>query len=120
MSLPDFPPSARFYQARMAKMGPFVGVAVWEGPPWVDGCELDRSPRIQALVRTETTARAVILMGVDAPVEVEGIWLRNITRTTKANYLDLIKHATWATAHSPSSPDADPGEAVDFNKFTPF
>lgn len=120
MSLPDFPPSTRFYQGRLRKGGPFVGVAVWEGPPWVDGEEVDRSPRLQALVRTETTSRAVIIMGVDTPVEVDGVWLQNVTRTTKANYLDLIEHAEWATAHSPSSPDADPTVAVDFSKYVPF
>lgn len=121
MSLPDFPPSTRFFQARMTKGGPFVGVAVWEGAPWVDGEELDRTPRLQALVRTETTARAVILMGVDAPVEVEGVFLRNLERTTKANYLHLVSHADWATAHSPQSPDASPTEAVDFHTMrTPF
>ena len=120
MSLPDFPPSTRFYQARMAKMAPFVGVAVWEGPPWIDGEEIDRSPRLQALVRTETTARAVLLMGVDTPVEIEGIWLRNFEKTTKANYLYLVSHAEFSTAYAPSNPDAAPTEAVDFHKLTPF
>lgn len=120
MDLPPFPPSARFYQARMRKGGPFVGIAVWEGPPWVDGEEVDRSPRLQALVRTETTSRAVIMMGVDTPVEIDGMWLQNVTHTTKSNYLHLVKHADWSTAHAPHNPDATPGEAVDFNKFIPF
>lgn len=100
----------------MAKMAPFVGVAVWEGPPWVEGEELDRSPRLQALVRTETTARAVIMMGVDTPVEIEGIWLRNFEKTTKANYLYLVNHAEYSTAHAPNNPDASPQEAIDWNK----
>lgn len=115
MSLPDFPPSTRFYQARMAKMGPFVGVAVWEGPPWVDGEEIDRSPRLQALVRTETTARAVIIMGVDTPVEIEGVFLRNFEKTTKANYLYLVEHAAYSTAHAPDNADASPTESIDFH-----
>lgn len=120
MDLPDFPASARFFHARMRKNGPFVGVAVWEGAPWVDGEELDRSPRLQALVRTETTSRAVITMGVDTPVEIDGIWLQNVTHTTKSNYLYLVEHAAWSTAHAPHNPAASPSEAIDFNKLTPF
>jgi len=120
MSLPDFPSSTRFYQARMRKNGPFVGVAVWEGAPWVDGEELDRAPRLQALVRTETTARAVILMGVDTPVEIDGIWLQNVTHTTRANYEFLVEHARYSTAHAPDNPDAMPTKAIDFNKMEPI
>ena len=120
MSLPDFPATARFYQGRLRKGAPFVGIAVWEGAPWVDGEELDRAPRLQALVRTETTARAVIIMGVDTPVEIDGVWLQNVTHTTKANYLFLVEHASWSTAHAPANPDASPTEAIDFNKYIPI
>lgn len=97
----------------MAKLAPFVGVAVWEGPPWVDGCELDRSHRLQALVRTETTARAVLMMGVDAPVEIEGERLSNVQRISKDDYLHLVETAVWATAHAPHRPEATPREAID-------
>lgn len=120
VDLPPFPPSTRFYQARMAKLAPFVGVAVWDGPPWVDGEELDRSHRLQALVRTETTSRAVLLMGTDTPVEIDGIWLRNFEKTTRANYFYLRAHAAYSTAHAPDNADAAPTEAVDFNKLLPF
>ena len=104
----------------MAKGGPFVGVAVWHGAPIVDGEELDRSPRLQALVRTETTSRAVLIMGTESPVEIDGIFLRNIQRTSKANYLYLVTHAEYSTAHAPNNPDASPTEAVDFMKIKPF
>lgn len=104
----------------MVKNGPDVALAVWEGPPWIEGQELDRSPRLQALVRTETSSRAVIMMGVDAPVEIEGVWLRNIRRVTKEDYLFLASHATYSTAYAPTNPDASPNEAIDFNKMEPI
>lgn len=112
--------SERFYwQGRMVSKGPLIGVATWFGPPLVEGEELDRSPRWQALVRTETTARA-ILLGDSVPIEVEGIFLRNVERTTKSNYDYLISHAAFSTSHAPHNPDASPTEAIDFNKLTPF
>lgn len=120
IDLPCFPETARFFAAKMVKGGPDVALAVWEGPPWIDGQELDRSPRLQALVRTETTSRAVIMMGVEAPVEIEGVWLRNIRRVTKADYLFLANHANYSTAHAPENPDASPTEAIDFNKMEPI
>lgn len=109
-----------YWTAQLAKGGVDVGVMTFFDGPLVDGEILDRSPRWQCLVRTETTARA-ILMGDNVPIEVEGIFLRRIRPTTKANYEYLVSHADYSTAHAPDNPDASPTEAIDFMKMkTPF
>ena len=108
-----------YWSAKLVKNGPLIGVKTFWGPPLVDGEFIDRSPRWQALVRSETTAR-VILMGDHIPIEVDGVFLRNVTPTTEANYRYLCEHAAYSTAHAPANPDASPTEAIDFNKLTPF
>lgn len=113
------PPDTRFFTARMAKGAPLIGVATFYAPPLVDGEWLDRSPRFQCLLRTETTAR-MILMGDYIPVEIEGAFIRNVTPTTEANYRYLVSHAAYSTAHAPENPDAMPTEAIDFSKYVPF
>lgn len=110
-----------FYRARIAKAGPFVGVKMFFGPPLVDGDELDRSPRLQVLVDTETTARAVLMTGEDdTPVEVDGVTLRNIEPTTEADYRFLVADSAHARDWRPDHPKASPREAVDFNTLLPF
>ena len=113
--------SERFYwRAKFAKGGPYVGVMTWCGPPVIDGEELDRSPRWQALVRNETNPRA-ILMGDQIPIEVEGIQLRSIEATTKADYEFMVAHSAYATVHRPDLPDASPSQAIDhFKSRVPF
>ena len=114
------PFGAWFFRARLVKMGPYIGVMTFLAPPLIDGEWLDRSPRFQALVRNETTARA-ILMGDLLPIEVDQIHLRNIERIDEEPYRYLITHSTYATAHAPHMADAAPQEAVDFMKLkTPF
>lgn len=98
---------AHYWQAKFVKGGPWVGIKTWLGPPLVDGEELDRSPRWQALVRTETTGR-MILYGEPCPIEVDGIGLRSVERISEADYRYLISHSEWATAHAPHLPDAAP------------
>lgn len=83
-----------YYRARLVKSGPYVGVAVWFGLPFVDGEEIDRSPRLQTLVHTEETARAVLMMGTVAPVEVEGITLLNIEPVSESEYQRLVGQLT--------------------------
>ena len=102
----------------MVAKGPYVGVLTFWGPPLVDGEYLDRSPRWQAVVRSETTGRA-ILQGEPCPVEIDGPFLRNIEAISQAQYQYLIAHSEYATAHAPHLPDAAPTEAVDFNKLPP-
>ncbi len=111
----------RHYWTAKLKTGAVdIGVMTFFDGPLVDGEILDRSPRWQALVRTEKTGRAII-QGDHVPVEVEGIFLRNIKPTTRANYEYLVSHADYSTAHAPDNPDASPTEAVDFMKMkTPF
>lgn len=103
---------AAFYRARFVKGGPFVGVKTWFGPPLVDGEELDRSPRWQALVRTEATARA-ILMGDAVPIEVDGVTLRNIEAVPEVEYLRLVQRAADSPAHDPI---AAPWAVVDIRR----
>lgn len=118
MSLPDKP---RFYRARLAKRGPFIGVKVFLGPPLIDGEQIDRSPRWQALVDTETSARAVLMFGEDGlPVEVDGITVRNIEPTTEADYRFLVADSAHARDYRPADPKASPRQAVDFNRLLPF
>lgn len=105
----------RFYwKAKLGKDTPWIGVMTWFGPPLVDGEELDRSPRWQALVRTETSGRA-ILFGDNCPIEVDGknMTLRNLERISEADYRYLVKHAEWATKHAPHMPDAAPRTKID-------
>ncbi len=114
------PPAKRFYwTAQLVKGGVDVGVATFFDGPYIEGEVLDRSPRWQALVRDETTARA-ILEGDHMPIEIEGMGLRRIRPTTRANYEFLVAHAAYSTAHAPHNPDASPRVAVDFNTYKPF
>lgn len=108
-----------YWSAKYVKNGPLIGVKTFWAPPYVDGEFLDRSPRWQALLRNETTARA-IFMGEPCPIEIDGAYIRNIEPTTKANYEYLVSHSSYSTAHAPDNPDATPTEAIDFNKFVPI
>lgn len=96
-----------YWRAKFVKDGPWVGIRTFFGPPLVDGEELDRSHRWQAVVRTETTGRP-ILYGEPCPIEVEGVHLRSCERITEAEWKYLVQHAEWATAHAPHMPDAAP------------
>ena len=40
-----WPPVAGHYAMRLARGGVRVAVRIWEGPPVIEGEELDRSPR---------------------------------------------------------------------------
>lgn len=108
-----------YWSARLVAHGPYIGVMSWFGAPVVDGDTLDRSHRWQCLVRNETTSRA-ILQGDHIPVEVDGVFLRNIEKISQAQYQDLVAHSEYSTAHAPTNPDAAPNEAVNFMKITPF
>ena len=111
-----------FWKARLVKGGVYIPVMVVYGPPLAieDGEEVwaDRSWRWQALVRLETTARAILTLGEEmAPVEVDGnVRLRNLARITEADYRYMIAHCRWATEHAPDSPDASPTTPVDWNR----
>lgn len=111
--------SRHYWTAQLIKGGPDVGVMTFFDGPLVDSEILDRAPRWQALVRNETSGRA-ITQGDHVPVEIEGVYLRRIKPTTKANYEYLVSHAAYSTAHAPTNPDAAPKDAVDFMKITPF
>lgn len=102
-----------YWKARLVKGGPFIGVATWHGAPVIGGDELDRHHRWQALVRNETTSRA-ILMGDEIPVEVDGVMLRNIEKITEAEYRYLVAHADYATRSAPHMPDASPENPIDW------
>jgi hypothetical protein len=102
----------------LVKDGPYIGVMTWFGMPIRDGEEQDRSHSWQCLVRNETTSRA-ILQGDHTPVEVEGMFLRNIESITKAQYQHLIAHSEWSTKYAPHHADAAPSVAVDLMKLKP-
>lgn len=101
-----------YWRAKMVKNGPWIGVKTWLGAPLIDGEELDRSHRWQALVRTETTGR-MILYGEPCPIEIEGVGIRNIERITEGEWSYLVDHARYATAHAPHMPDAAPKVKID-------
>jgi hypothetical protein len=109
----------RYYRARLVGAGPFVPVMVWHGAPFIDGTELDRSPRWQALVGVEPSARAV-LMGDEIPIEVDGVTLRNLERISEQTYRFMVADAQHAANWRPDDPKASPQKAVDFNKLLPF
>jgi hypothetical protein len=109
---------SHYWKARFGKGTPYVGVKTWYGPPIVDGEELDRSYRWNALVRNETTSRAV-LFGDACPIEVDGLTLRNLESITEADWKFLTEHSAWATVHAPHLPDAAPTTAIDWNKVPP-
>lgn len=103
---------AWYWRAKLVKDGPWIGIKSWNGPPVVDGEELDRSPRWQCLVRLEKEPRA-ILYGEPCPIEIDGIGVRNIERIDEAEYRYLIDHAGYAAAHAPHLPDAAPKKKID-------
>jgi len=113
--------SERFYwRAKLVKGGVYVGVMTWFGPPIVDGETFDRHYRWLALIRNEKDPRA-ILMGDNCPIEVEGIQLRSVEPTTKADYEFMVAHSAYATVHRPDLPDASPSQAIDhFKSKVPF
>lgn len=102
-----------YWRAKLVKGAPFIGVVTWYGAPVVDGEELDRSPRWQALVRNETTSRA-ILMGDEIPIEVDGTFLRSIEKIDEAAYRYLIVHSAYATQRAPHMPDASPQKSINW------
>lgn len=104
----------RYYQARLVRDGPFVGVKTFFSGPVIDGEELDRGPRWQCLIGNETTARA-ILTGDYMPVEVDGVHLRNIERVEEHEYRFLVAETGWSVIHAPDRPQANPHKPVDFN-----
>lgn len=111
----DFrPDGARFFQGRLVKDGPFVGLMTWFGQPYVDGEELDRGPRWQCLIGNETTARA-ILFGDYLPVEVERALVRNVSRIEEHEYRFLVAETGYCVIHAPDRPQANPHKPVDFN-----
>lgn len=106
----------RFFRARLVKGGPAVGVRMFDGPPILDGEELDRSPRLQVLVDNESTSRAVLMLGDDGiPVEVDGVTLRSIEAVPEAEYRFLAAHTAWAHEHAPDHAKASPRKPVDWN-----
>ncbi len=108
--------TTRFFRARLAKAGPFIGVRMFFGPPIIDGEELDRSPRWQVTVGAETTSRAILMLGADEiPVEIEDVLLRGVEPVTEAEWQYLVAHQAWAAEHAPNHPKAEPRRAVDFN-----
>lgn len=112
--MPEF-----YWRARLAKGASYVPVKTFFDGPLIDGEILDRSPRWQAVVRGETTGRA-ILFGDECPIEIEGqMMLRNLERINEAEYNYLLAHATWATQHASHLPDAQPKTAINWNKTRP-
>lgn len=106
------PDGAWFFKARLGKDMPFIGICTFFAPPLVDGEWLDRSPRHQALIRNETSGRA-ILLGDLVPIEVHNISLRNLERIDEAEWRYLVSHAAWAVKNAPSHPAASPKVAID-------
>lgn len=100
-----------YWQARLVKDGPFIALMTWKGAPIVDGEELDRHHRWQALVRNETSTRA-ILMGDEIPIDVDRLSLRNVEKITEAEYQYLKAHGAWAVQHAPHHPAASPKTAI--------
>lgn len=109
-----------YYRARLAKDAVFIPVAVWFGPPFIDGTELDRSPRWQALVSTEPSARAVLLLGDNnVPVEIDDVQLRNIEPIAEHTYRFMVADAQHAADWRPNDPKASPKKAIDFHTLPP-
>lgn len=108
-----------YWKCRLVAKGPHVGVVTWFGAPLIDGEELDRHYRWNALVRQETTSRA-ILMGAPCPIEVDGVFLRNIEPISETDYRLMTAISAWATQHRPDRPEAAPKTAIDWNKTTPI
>ncbi|HVY51877.1 MAG TPA: hypothetical protein VHA07_10005 [Devosia sp.] len=107
----------RYYSARLVKSGPIVGVKLFFGAPVIDGEELDRSPRLQCLVDTETSGRYVWqLDDRGAPLDVEGCMLRQVTPIDEAEYRFLTARAQWAAEHKPEHIAAAPQRRIDLTK----
>ena len=74
-----------YWQARLTKGGPFIALVTYHGAPLVDGEELDRHHRWCALVRNETSTRA-ILMGDEIPIDVDGIMVKSALNLILSRY----------------------------------
>lgn len=110
----------RYWKGRLVKGGPFIPVQTWWGNPIHDGEELERHHRWNALVRLETTSRAVLDLGDgDTPVRIDGILVMNLTPIQEVEYRYMVEHARWATAHDPDSPDASPTTPISWLRTRP-
>ncbi len=106
---------SHLYRARLVKDGPFVAVRTFFDGPLVDGEILDRSPRWQAVVGPERTGR-VIWAGEAVPIEVDGVFLREVEGVPAHEYEYLVAHHDWAAANEAQHPRARPRESIDLRR----
>jgi hypothetical protein len=100
---PDVP-EAGFYRMRMRSGSVFVGIRIWFGPPHdpIDGTELDRSHRWQALAN-------------EREIDLTRVWPKCAADPIDAaEYAHLTRLQAWGEAHAPDSPQADPNKRIDF------
>lgn len=114
-----WPPVAGHYAMRLARGGVRVAVRIWEGPPVIEGEELDRSPRWCCEIdgrtdRLERDDEAGYLCRV--PLEIDRAWPYCAGEPiAESEYRYLLAHAEWAREHQPEHPRAQPRKAVDFH-----
>lgn len=100
---PDTPITG-YYRMRMRSGGVFVGVRIWFGAPLdpIDGTELDRSHRWQAMAN-------------DRPIDLARVWPKCAADSVDAaEYAHLAKLQSWGEAHAPDSPQANPNKPINF------
>lgn len=96
-------PLAGFYRFRLSAGSVIGGVELFYGPPLdpVDGSELDRSHRWQALFD-------------DEPVDFDRCWPACTgSPITEAEYRALVARREWARKHAPNSAHAVVGRKID-------
>lgn len=99
---PDVP-IAGWYRFKLVSGGVFVAVKIWFGAPLdpIDGTELDRAPRWNAIAD-------------GAPIDLARVWPKCAAEPIEqAEVKYLADRKAWAERAAPDSPQADPRRRID-------
>lgn len=108
-------PIAGYYMTRLTKGATYVPVRIYFGCPVIDHEEQDRSPRWCVIVNGETD-RLETGEGYSCRValDVYSVWPHcGRFPIPEAEYNYMIDKATWAKAHAPDRPQANPRKKID-------
>lgn len=117
-------PRAGYYQTRLVKNGPWVGVRIWFGLPVIGGEEQDRTPRWCIEVDGETDTiegNRDVGYRCRVAIDISRYWPwcgREPIDEGEYNY--KIAYARYCKAHAPERPEASPRSPVRLDQMQPI